>query len=288
MKATSNAVLVALAIVWWSGVGVVRADATSDATADAQAHFEQGKRYFQAQMYDRATSEFKAAIIGDNQPEYLYALAQSERLQGDCKDAIDAYYQFLQESANSTDPDILSKRANAEAMLPRCESTSSTPTGPVTPPWTGPAGQAAQSSRPGPSQPVPKATVAAPAPPKTTPLAAHAQPVSAKPSPWYSDALGDGLTGAGLLGGTIGVVALVVANSHASAADGNHSNLPAYLDDRNAASSWSTVGIISLAAGGALLASGVIRYVVRSPRGAETLSATGLPGGGLVQIDGTY
>src|SRR5215472_10162270 len=62
---------------------------------EARAHFERGSRYYDTQLYEEALAEFRAGYLIDPSPDFLYSIAQAERLRGNCKSAVEAYRAFL-------------------------------------------------------------------------------------------------------------------------------------------------------------------------------------------------
>src|SRR5262245_53535121 len=69
--------------------------ATAAMDARAREHLERGLRLYDAQKYAEAIAEFQAGYEIDAQPEFLYAMGQAERLNGDCRRAIAAFEAFL-------------------------------------------------------------------------------------------------------------------------------------------------------------------------------------------------
>src|SRR5690606_38704396 len=65
------------------------ADGGADAgPSDAVDHVAEGMAAFSEKAYERAIAAFETAYRLDPLPEVLYALAQAERLPGDCPTAI--------------------------------------------------------------------------------------------------------------------------------------------------------------------------------------------------------
>ena len=61
----------------------------------ARKHLELGIRLYTAQRYEKAIEEFREGYSLDPKPEFLFAMAQAERLNGDCRGAVVAYKAFL-------------------------------------------------------------------------------------------------------------------------------------------------------------------------------------------------
>jgi len=108
-----------------------------------------------------------------------------------------------------------------------------------------------------------------------------------RPSParrWYADPWGGALTGAGVAATVTGAVLL--ANAHARADRARDSQDDAtYLRELGSAPTISRVGIGVVAAGGALLTAGIVRYAVLAHRGRKARTQLGLgPGSAIVHI----
>ena len=74
------------------------ASATPDASASetqAHAHFQQGKAFLDAKVYDQAVKEFQAAYALSPLPELLFDLGQAYRLSGQAQLALDTYQKYL-------------------------------------------------------------------------------------------------------------------------------------------------------------------------------------------------
>jgi hypothetical protein len=99
---------------------------------------------------------------------------------------------------------------------------------------------------------------------------------------WYKDWIGDALVGAGVTAGIAGGLVLRAAHADRDAAD-RASSYGAYktLDDR--AHGKQTIAIGLAAGGGALIAAGVVHYVVHH-RGEEraTIAVSPTRSGGVV------
>jgi hypothetical protein len=89
----------------------------------ADPSYASGAKYFAVGDYKDAIQSFKAGYLANQQPEYLYAIAQSERLSGDCKDAGPEYHQYLQQTQGATDPNVTARQNNAQSMLATCKAS---------------------------------------------------------------------------------------------------------------------------------------------------------------------
>lgn len=118
-----------------------------------------------------------------------------------------------------------------------------------------------------------------PAPPTVAPP--PAPPPPAPPPPWTHDRAGAALLGAGVV--ALGVGAGFLAASFAALPGDGAADHGAYAQARATAESRHAVSVVSLVAGGALVAAGVARYAwVRRARATLTL----VPGG--LALEGTF
>lgn len=224
----------------------------------AKAHLEQGLRYFNTKDYDKAILEFKTAYQIDPQADFLYAMGQAERLGGKCREAIRTYESFLRE--NPPERQAGSARQNIE----RCEAEL--------------ARQAeAEKIKPAPTP------------------EAESQPVIIKETtpeggPWYTDKVGHALTLGGLAVFVAGTVLWRIGYNGIEAAN-NATSYEEYASNAanaGTADAEQKVGVATMAAGGVLIAAGIVHYILR-PKGssssdrAQVTAAVG-PGGGMVGV----
>jgi hypothetical protein len=204
--------------------------------SEGERRFAIGEDHYQAGRYDQALVELEAAQAADPQPKYLWAIAQVYRLKGDCGHAITAYGAYLRTGPSPA------ATMRTQAFIDQCAAT-------IVP---------APAALPAPQ----------PAGPPAEPLIirevqrVHTRDVTL---PWYRDAWGDALVGGGvacLVGGAIG---FAVASNHDTAA----THAPDYQTvDREvrARDRAQTIGGVTLAAGGALVLGGLLRYALRPKR----------------------
>jgi hypothetical protein len=127
------------------------------------------------------------------------------------------------------------------------------------------------------------AACAAPAPAAAVPP--PPPPPAATRAPWYTDAVGDALVGGG-------VVALVASGLEYRAArskldDAEHAaNLADYSKSVDSAHSDRTISVVLGVAGVALVAGGVVRYVMHGKTSAEHVAIVPMAGGGMISISG--
>ncbi|HUS32071.1 MAG TPA: hypothetical protein VMZ53_26410 [Kofleriaceae bacterium] len=88
---------------------------TKQAKADAKKHITEGTKLYNTQQYAQAAEHYRAAYMLDSQPEYLYAAAQSQRLAGDCTNALLSYNAYLRTNPKDAERD------KAQKNIERCE-----------------------------------------------------------------------------------------------------------------------------------------------------------------------
>lgn len=91
--------------------------AVADA-AQARAHFERGRTFFQVDEYRKAIDEFKAAHVERPDPAFLYNIAECYRHLGETKDALTYYRRFLTAAApgDRTRPVVEKRIAELQAQ----------------------------------------------------------------------------------------------------------------------------------------------------------------------------
>ncbi len=237
--------------------GAARADHSS---ADADRHLHRGLEHFQHRDYQRAIREFHAGYAIAPRREFLFALAQAERLSGDCRSAIIYYRQFL-----SRNPPQRQATAAFE-QIEHCQKALAEGPGAVERPAPAP------TPRPAVQQPVAPPVVAA------APARRH----------WYADGPGDALFGGGIALAAGSVVMLLSAN--VAAADARSASTYPQFDQRSAAVTTRRRLAIGFAIAGALALSGATyRFVTRG--GAERerrIALVPTDGGAAVAIGGRF
>jgi hypothetical protein len=228
---------------------------------DGSEHARVATRAYDLQDWATALKEYKAAYSVDPKPEYLWRLAQAQRLSGDCANAILSYKTY-QRTASA------SQTSAAADWIKTCE-----------------AELAAQQ------RPVKQATTGGPTPPPPVPTPAAAlPPLPPPPAPrnsiWYRDSLGNTLILLAVGSFVGGAVFLAEANSAAMAATSGTD--ASWMSSRNTAKTESIIGGVFIGVGTVLYAGAMWRYLTVSARGNEdpppdqTSSAVGLG----VQRDG--
>ena len=225
---------------------------------EAKQHLDAGLRAFAVQDYAHAIAEFQAGFEIDPRREFLYALGQAERMSGDCEKAIRSYDAFLQ----TNPPDRQAEPARQNLKRCREELAAKTPAAKT------PAAKPEPAPTP-PPEPPPEAIV--------TPVAPAAPPAQ-NDRPWYADGWGDVLVGAGVAAIVVGGLVWSGAQDDIAAAHATTS-YPDFAAHADGAETRQTIGIVTMAAGGALIAGGVVRYWLR-PR----VAVTPMAGAGLMVV----
>jgi hypothetical protein len=220
---------------------------------EARRHFDAGQARFEAGDYRAAIEEFRVGYAIEQKRVFLYALAQAERLAGDCAAAVPHYEAFLR---TNPPPEMAS---HAEKGMAGCPQTPRTPL---------PESQ-------------PASLPAAPPPPPRPPPPPPARP-------FWQDPLGDALVIGGVVALGVGVGFSAAARSSASAAD-RADSLAEYEDFAVEARGRRRIAAVSLGAGVALAAAGVVRWVLiaREPEPAAP-AVSFVDGGALVGLAGRF
>jgi tetratricopeptide (TPR) repeat protein len=238
----------------------------ADPTA-AAVHAEAGKQAFAEERFAEAISEFRAANALDPDPKLLYAIAQAQRMAGDCAGAIESYKAFL-----ATKPDAKLSEYS-EANIARCKEDLA---------------KLAAKAKTAPPEPVPVKPPPNPPTPEPAAVALTVPP----PDPvdqgggrsWTRDWIGHALVGGGVATAAVGAV-LVVSGRNAAAAANDASDYASFLEARAAASSALTkqrIGIGAAIVGVGLIVGGVIHYRLGSSGRELRVTAVPTEGGAAV------
>jgi hypothetical protein len=257
-------------------IAAVLALACGSATAapkskPAKVQFEAGVAAYKTNDYAGASTAFGKSFAIEADVETLFAWAQAERKQGHCDKASELYVKLLAgklPAANKTVVQgqldeckrILDDETAAKAAAAKAEANAAANAAAKAAAKTQADADAqakAQAAKPTP--PAPHVDAPAVVQPTPEPI----EPTPEGPKPWFKDALGDTLVGAGLISGGIGVAMLISGHSaeQSSHTATDYASFKAF-DDK--AKSRGKVGVIAGAAGAALIVGGVIRYATRS------------------------
>ncbi len=262
------ALALAAPLAWGQAAPPPASGTAAPLPAEATAHFEMGTRHYNLQEWAAAVKEYKEAYRLAPRPETLWSIAQSQRLGGDLDAAILTYQSFLRTNPSERQAAMANEaivKCQA-ALLDKRKADPAPPPGESAKAAIAPAlvGSGAPSGTGVLTAPVPSETPAPPAPPR-----------------WYTDVLGDVL----FLGGAAGVVlgGVLLGMGNAKAGDANAAADYATFDKARAGGPpLQTAGVAGLAVGGALLASGVVRFILvagrRAPEPAPRDARRSTPG----------
>ncbi|HEX5062083.1 MAG TPA: hypothetical protein VFV99_22090 [Kofleriaceae bacterium] len=281
MSRASRAALVAVLLA-------SSAAAAAPKGAAARAQFDKGVTAYTKGDYAAASAALGSSFVLEPDPETLFAWAQTERKLGHCDRAIELYTKLLKMDLPAENKeavkvqigeckDIIAdeKKANATGPKPKIDAKPKTTE-------KKPAQTKVEPAPPPPVEPTPP-------PPVEQPIAQPPPPVESKPEgrTWWKDPVGGALVGAGAIGIGLGVVFLVQGRA-ADSDKANAMSYPEYETLANRAESRGRLGVISLVAGGALAAGGVVWYVTRKPQAEKTVTTLVVPGGGGVAFSGRF
>jgi hypothetical protein len=202
---------------------------------EAADHAAKATRFYNIQDWAHALDEYKQAYALDPRPETLWAIAQTQRLSGDCRSAILTYKEYMRTASSAganaaldwiktCEADLEAQRRVVEAATaPPQEPTRTTPT---------------QPAQPTTAPPAPTSPVAVPPPPPPKP---------AGPPGLFSDPLGDTFLVLGIGGIAAGGALLGIGSSNLSSADSK----PTSGERNTAVNSAQNDQIIGAVAGGA-------------------------------------
>jgi hypothetical protein len=235
MKSSAILLFASLVVGTWTG--------SAFAQSSPREHYDKGMIFYNIQDWPSAIRELKAAYEGDPRPDYLYALAQAERLSGDCASAILTYRAFGRQATGAP-------AAAAEGFIHVCEEKQKEKE-------TAALAAAAAAAAPPPASAVTTGH-AAPAPPQ-------------KPTEWYADPLGDTLAIVGIGGLVTGAIFMAEYGSNRSAA-GSAGTDSASQADWSKAQPQIVVGSIGLGVGAVALAAAIWRYTAVNAKARATPS----------------
>ena len=207
-------------------------------SAPAPSHEKNAQVAYALQDWPTAIHEFEAAFQNEQRPDFLWGIAQAQRLSGDCKAAINTYKSYRRSDINAE------QLAAADSRIQHCEHDLQQQ-----------AAQAPVTPAPQPVLPTPAPTTTATTATQNTPPAAAAE----EHRPFYSNAFGDALMVTGLAAAGVGTYFLVAGN--AAMTDAKQAGYADYDSDTRHASREQLVGVTALAGGGLFIACGVARYL---------------------------
>jgi hypothetical protein len=244
----------------WEAQAQAASQSESTSAAD---HAKRAQVAYDLQDWATAMNEYQAAYQFDQKPEYLWGLAQSQRLSGDCTKAISTYKAYRRGEVTqnqATAAELLVTKCEAENLKKEAEAAS-----------------AAQKSQASPAI----AAAPASAPAETSkPLSNPANDRPTTEKPFYTDALGDTLFLTGIVAGGVGTYFLLKGNSDMRGS--TEANVYGDYDSRaSRASNQQIAGVATLTGGSVLVAIATIRYLTlgespRTQQSAINLGPTGI------------
>jgi len=220
-----------------SAASAARAQSASD--SGAQSHEKRAQVAYALQDWPSAIREFEAAFQDEQRPDFLWGLAQAQRLSGDCKAAINSYKSYRRSDISAE------QSAAADSHIQHCEEELRQT-----------AARAAPAPEPQLAHPL------SPAPPTATPSAGGTKALPARPEPrrpFYADAFGDVLVLTGFAAAGAGTYFLLAGNSAMHRAES--ASFANYDAETRHASREQLVGVATLAGGGLFVACGVVRFL---------------------------
>jgi tetratricopeptide (TPR) repeat protein len=265
---TRRLAAISVAIAIELSAGAARADEPAPMKPETRELLERGLELYRAREYEAAISEFERAFAIEERPELLFAMAQAERLSGDCGTAVLLYRRFL-----ATGPQEMHAEA-ARLNIDKCErALASRPEL---------AGQDVAADTPATATPEPPEDLLPPAPTRL-PSAESASHRGA----WYRDPLGASLLGLGA--GGVGVGAALFAMSSADVSSARASERYAeYRELMDRAESRRTLAWVGLGAGSALLVGAAARYWLGDDDDALEVAVTASSGATGLSLGGRF
>jgi tetratricopeptide (TPR) repeat protein len=254
--------------------------AIADKADEAKAHVSSATRAHKQGNFEEARSELEAAYALDPRPDLLYALGQVNAKLGECREATSYFKRFV---ATQNDPQVAKV---VDLAIAACKPAE-------------PAPERPSDARSSDAQPTPDTASRAPSaspPPETTSRPGPFGRTSSAPAPvqralWYKDKLGDGLVLGGVVAGVVGVVQYRSALSDLDEAEDRSSTttLDRHGELVDSARGKRTTAVVLVGAGGALIAAGVVRFVLVD-RNTEVRNVAIAPasGGAVVSYGGSF
>ncbi|MGA2451127.1 MAG: hypothetical protein ABTD50_20905 [Polyangiaceae bacterium] len=241
----------------------------SDSLSAAE-HSKRAEVAYNLQDWATAIREYKLAFRVEQRPEYLWGLAQAQRLSGEYATAISTYKAYRR-------TDVTSNQATAaELQITKCETEILKK--------QAEAAAAARASEPSSSAPA----TAQPEHPasQTDSLSTHTVEQRAPSQPFYKDALGDALFVTGVVGASVGAYLLLMGNSDMK--DAGTSAVYRDFDSKTeSASKEQVAGCVTLGGAGIVLIASVVRYLTLGHSSPEERSALVVAPNGVIWA-GTY
>jgi tetratricopeptide (TPR) repeat protein len=216
----------------------------------AKQHLDAGLKAYREQDYATAIDEFRMGYEIDPRPDFLYAKAQAERMSGNCAKAIRTYEAFLNNSppARQVEPARQNIARCKEELGGRKKGGAVAARGDAAPAATATEGASAEGG-----------------------------------TPWYKDAVGDALLAAGV-GALVGGGLVWKGGRDDAQAAAAATSYSGFATSAEGADTRQTIGVVAMAAGGALVAGAIVRYMLHHEAAAAPAQVAPVvqPGAALV------
>lgn len=233
---------------------------------DAKAAFDRGVTAYKKSDYTGASTALRQSYELEADVDTLFAWAQAERKKEHCDKASELYEKLLTYKLPAEN------KSAVEAKLQECREILAAAAPKPAPPPVAP--------------PPPEPAKAELAPPPVAPVSEVVDERGGRA--WYKDPIALSLLGAGVVASGVGTGLLFSAKSlhNDSEAATDYARHKSLADD---AKSRSTLGLITVAAGGALIVGGVVWVVTHRSRGEQPpVSAWLAPDGGGIAFSGGF
>jgi hypothetical protein len=246
--------------------------AADDSKAQAASEFASCQKLSNVSDFTGAIAACKQAYLLDAQPNYLYALAQVYRFAGQHADAVHSYAAYLADYG-STLTEV--QRGHVQELLDgenKALESQAAPPRALTPlPATEPASAPAHT-----------------APPGLGPASSGILPTASASHPWYRDWVGWTLVASGAVATGIGAGLWLNGASLGDQAAATPNQLQ--RDQLYSSSShYETGGLVSGAIGVALIAGGVVKFILDPSQTADaSVGAAVIPGGAVFTCTGVF
>lgn len=211
----------------------------------AEDHLAKGTNYYNIQEWASALKEYKESYALDPKPDTLWAIAQTQRLSGDCRSAILTYKAYMR-TASAAGATV------AQEFITKCQADIE-------------AQQRAIDAPPPTVSPPPPVVVNPPIiSPQPQPMPPP-QRASTHHGSWAFDPLGDVLFVVGVGGLATGATFLALGNRDMSAAK-NELTVAAYEGATSDAKQKQQIGMIATSAGAVFTGLAIWRFVAVARR----------------------
>jgi tetratricopeptide (TPR) repeat protein len=253
--------------------------AAQPAPKTAEDHYEQSRRYYDVDEYDKAIAELKIAYTLSPDPVYLFNIAQAMRKKGDCAGAVEYYRKYLRGSPSAPN------KAKVEDSIKELEANPA-------------SCKKVETSDPKPIDPKPVDTKPTPPDPKPTPVETRPPITGPEPAPGPPDKrmlriAGLATGGAGVLlvagGALLALNARSIANDVARECNGMTGcdwGEQGPIDDRGR--SRATLSRIAFGVGTVAIAGGVVMYVLARPSKESPIALVPTTSGALLVTGGRF